>query len=69
MGDIIAVRLIRGVSTNECPWLDAPLLAGELLYIYPGYTYGAIRDGMPLTREPGEPPFFEVPRDAIGAAG
>lgn len=69
MGDIIAVRLTRDVTTAECPWLDADLPAGDLLFIYPGYTYGAIRDGMPLTREPGETPFFEVPRDAIGAAG
>lgn len=66
MGDILAVKITRDVTPEECRWLRETVRAGEILYVYPGFTYGVIGSGMPLTREPGETPFFEVPRDAIG---
>lgn len=61
-----SVTMTRDVTTDECPWLDADIPAGTILYKYWGYTYGCVSPaGIALTREQSEPPFFEVPRDAI----
>lgn len=60
-------KVVRDVSTDECPWLSNPLTVGEKLYLFTGATYGAIGDGVALTREVGKTPFFEVPRDAVVA--
>lgn len=39
---------------------------GQIVYRYRGYTYGCIAPGgIAVSLELGEPPFFEVPADAV----
>jgi hypothetical protein len=61
------VILIRNVTKDECPWLDTDLPEGLEVHKYSGCTYGCIGAGIAVTREPGQTPFFEVPRDAVGS--
>jgi hypothetical protein len=60
------LRLTRDVPTAECPWLGRDMKAGETVYRYDGHTYGCLTDGIPCTIRYGEPPFFELPREAVG---
>lgn len=61
--------LNRDVTVEECPWLDADLIAGTVVWSYDGYTYGCVRpSGIAVTAKAAETPFFEVPEDAIGKA-
>ena len=57
----------RPIDKVECPWLDADIPAGTLLYECTAETYGCIEpDGVAATRDPqGGYPFFQVPRDAV----
>jgi hypothetical protein len=59
------MKLIRDVTKAECPWLDADLPAGMIVHPYTGCTYGCIGTGIAVSKERGETPFFEVPRDAV----
>ena len=60
-------RVIRSVTYNECSWLERDFTEGEILYEYPGYTYGCISpSGIALTEDPdGGEPFFEFPYNAV----
>lgn len=63
-------RVKYRVDSTVQPWMreaDA-VEAGEIVYVYPGPTYGCIGAGIAVTREPGREPFFEVPRDALDRA-
>jgi hypothetical protein len=59
------MKLSRAVTKKECPWLDEDLPAGLEVHKFSGCTYGCVGAGIAVTREPGENPFFEVPRDAL----
>ncbi|HTV71177.1 MAG TPA: hypothetical protein VMF90_21825 [Rhizobiaceae bacterium] len=61
-------RVSRAVTKEECPWLDEAVAEGTRVFDYSGVTYGCIRAGKAVTRERGETPFFELPRDALEAA-
>lgn len=59
--------LTRDVTQDEAWWLTRTLKKGEVLFVYSGCTYGAITpDGTPMS-EDGDPPFFEVPKSALGS--
>jgi hypothetical protein len=60
-------RLTRVVTQFECPWLVRDLSIGEELYRYGGYTYGCITPSGVACSFDGEPPFFEVPENALAA--
>lgn len=55
----------RDVTRDECPWLPESIPMGSLVYLYVGHTYMVIGDSLPFTRRPQQPPFFELPRDAV----
>jgi hypothetical protein len=64
----IEYRLKRAITHKNCPWLDPTdnFAKDEIVYSYDGVTYGCISDsGEAFTREPGETPFFELPRNAV----
>lgn len=58
-------RTTRPVTTEECHWLDEDIPAGTTVYAYWGCTYGCCGAGRAVTRERGQTPFFEMPRDAL----
>lgn len=62
-----AFEVTRTVTGVECPWLSKPFTKGETVYEYRGCTYGCInwQDGLAVSREPGQTPFHQIPRDAI----
>ena len=61
------IRLIRDVPVKECGWLDADLIEGDILYMYAGCTYGCVAYGVPVTKEDGITPFFEIPKGSYEA--
>lgn len=64
-----AVRVTRDVTIDECWWLPMPVVAeGTLVYPYYGPTYGCIDHsaGRAVSLQPGEPPCFQMPYDALG---
>ena len=64
------LRLTRDVTRGECDWLGRDFHAGEVVYSYPRYTYGCIKDdGRAVTERPGVDPFFELPAAALEALG
>lgn len=58
-------KLTRAVTKAECHWLEADLPAGLEVHVYNGCTYGCVGAGIAVTLEPGQAPFFEIPRDAL----
>lgn len=57
----------RDITPRECPWLEKTVLEGTAVFQYPGPTYGLISpDGVAVTLEPITPPFFQLPRAALG---
>lgn len=64
-----ALTVTRDVTKKECRWLDEDVPAGTTVYEYWGFTYGCVGSGKAVSREPGEEPFFELPRDALLKAG
>lgn len=61
--------LTRPVTIAECPWLDADLAEGTVVWSYDNCTYGCVSPGgIAVTAKAAETPFFEVPEDAIGKA-
>jgi hypothetical protein len=63
------MKLARNVTMAECGWLYRDFAAGEVLYTYPGPTYGSVdtERGIAMCEQPGGNPFFEIPRDALEA--
>ncbi len=61
------LTLTRDVSKAECPWLEINLKSGSCVYEYTDHTFGCVdaMKGIACTWMPNEPPFFEVPRDAV----
>lgn len=56
----------REITQKECPWLEKDLQKGKVVYKYNGYTCGVIgSNGIAVTEQPDETPFFEVPESAI----
>ena len=55
------------VDKSVQPWMDDDNVVeeGETVYAYNGYTYGCIGDGIAVSRQPDQTPFFELPRDAV----
>ena len=63
------MKLIRAVTRQECPWLDADLPEGTEVHKYTGYTYGCISGkGVAISLEENGP-FLEVPRTALSSNG
>lgn len=62
-----ALEITRDITKAEQPWMDAGEIvkAGEVVYEFHGCTYGCIGSGVAVSRERGQTPFFEVPRDAV----
>ena len=59
-------KLIRDVLQSECSWLARDYTKGEELFQYYGATYGCITpDGVAVTEQPDQTPFFEMPLDAF----
>lgn len=60
------LTLNRDVTVAECPWLHSDIPIGTVVYRFDGCTYGCISPlGVAVTFEPGDPPFLEVPRNAL----
>lgn len=60
------LKIIRDVTIKECCWLENNILKDTIVYIYDGYTYGCITsNGIAVTINYNEHPFFEIPRDAL----
>jgi hypothetical protein len=59
--------LTRDVTRAECWWLMRDFAAGEELWTYLGHTYGAVdtANGIAMSEQPGETPFFQFPLDAL----
>jgi hypothetical protein len=58
--------VIRNVTPNECEWLEETIKKGTEVYKYYNHTYGCISpNGIAVSKEHGEIPFFELPRNAL----
>ena len=56
----------RKVSVEESNWLDRSVEPGEVVFRYTGVTYGCITEsGVAVSRGFNQPPFFELPMDAV----
>lgn len=56
----------RTVTREECPWLEADVAEGIIVYSWYGATYGAIGpNGRAVSIHPDTPPFMELPRNAL----
>ncbi len=66
-GEAGALVVARTVTQEECEWLHEDVQAGELVYRFVLATYGVcnLDDGIPVSRQPNEYPFFELPRDSL----
>lgn len=66
-GEAGALVVAREVTKQECHWLDEDIKAGELVYRFTLPTYGScdLDVSLPVSREPDQYPFFELPRDAL----
>lgn len=65
-GQTSARILRRDVTQAECPWLDADMAAGTHVFEFYGATYGCIgHNGVAVTKEDQENPFFEIPANAL----
>lgn len=63
---VVKFSLNRTVPVSECPWLDADLPKGLVVYRFDGHTYGCIGPtGLAVSNEPNHGPFFEVPVKAL----
>ena len=62
-----ALEITCDITKAEQPWMDADEIvkAGEVVYEFHDYTYGYIGNNIAVSRERGQTPFFEVPRDAV----
>lgn len=54
----------REITRKECPWLEANIVKGTILYKYNGYTYGVIGNGRAVSVEKDVTPFFEIPKNS-----
>ena len=63
--DIQPFEVTREVTQGECPWIRGGLHEGQVVYHYLDCTWGVVGEGIPCTRLPNHPPFFEVPADAL----
>lgn len=63
MGETYIV--IRTVTPEECPWLDAPVGEGTKVDKYYGHTYGCITNSGEAVRIPGIEGFVELPKSAL----
>lgn len=61
------LMLVRRVTQSECHWLDREFLPGDIVYVFPGCTYGCVSsDGIACTLSPeGDTPFFELPENSV----
>ena len=59
------LMLTRDVTREECPWLSRDIKEGEDVFMYQGYTYGCIAEGVAVCEVEGELPFFELPSDSL----
>lgn len=58
-------KLIRLVTTEECPWLRKNLKIGKVVYKFDGDTYGCIATGIAVSDKPDKYPCYEIPGDAV----
>lgn len=62
------MTLIRDVTKEECPWLAHDMKQGTYVYTYHKHTHGCIGPGgLPVTLEDDQPPYFELPINALAA--
>ena len=60
------LKTTRLVTMDECPWLDADLPKGTMVWSYSGATYGVVSPcGVAVTAKAAESPCFELPSDAL----
>lgn len=60
------LKLIRTVTTKECPWLERDYIEGDVVHKYNAYTYGCISsDGVACSKIEGKTPFFELPMNSV----
>jgi hypothetical protein len=66
------LRMTRTIDEREQPWMADEYATvkmveeGSVVYEYTACTYGCISsDGIAVSFEPGQTPFFQVPRDAV----
>lgn len=62
--------ITRPISVEECPWLAREKPAyrspGTVVFKYDGPKYGTCtRNGVAVMLEPHEPPFIEIPENAV----
>lgn len=52
-------------GNHPCGYSSEDMKEGEKVYLFKGHTYGCIGDGVAVSRNDGEGPFFELPFDAL----
>ena len=57
--------LKRKVTREECPWLDADLLPGTVIYPTLDDLEVCTKNGIPVKLNKYKPHYFEIPRDAV----
>jgi len=58
-------KIIREITTTECPWLDRNLKIGEIVALYMGHTYECVSNNGIAVNIKGIEGFVEIPLDAI----
>lgn len=66
---ILEYTVIRNVTPEECPWLDATVPRGSVVYQCWKHDFGCVTpSGTACTHDPqGDYPFFELPTNALVA--
>ena len=66
---ILEYTVTRDVTTTECPWLEADVPKGTVVYQCWKPQYGCVSgEGEAVTYDPrGDYPFFELPLTALWA--
>ena len=60
----------KTLCVDDYGYLPGCIVKGKVVYKYTGYTYGLIsRDGVAVSDQPGETPFYEVPGDSVDWQG
>ncbi len=58
-------RLTRNITLRECPWLEADLKKGHVVYECRLPTYGAMGSGIAVSDKPDKYPCYEVPQGTV----
>ena len=62
----MSMKVVREVTTEECPWLEESVAEDTEVFLYHGPTYGVVGPtGVAVSLAENQAPFFELPIDSV----